>query len=291
MTGHIILCADDYALAPGVSRAIRMLAAANRISATSAIVTGPKWAHEAPALKPLINNIAVGLHLNLTLGSPLNAEWAANRGGTFPSLRALIVATHMGQIRNAGIANEIERQLDAFETGLGVPPDYVDGHEHVHVLPLVRAALIAILKRRYPERQILVRNPSPALARIFSGSVPWLKTLALRFMSRSMRRDAENAGLICNDRFSGLTDFEPTEAAVLRDFKDAASLEGWRPLAMCHPGFPDAELAVLDPITKRRQLEFDAMMAPRPLVLNLWRPRRTPNGQVQWARSQTEQHA
>ena len=291
MTGHIILCADDYALAPGVSRAIRMLAAANRISATSAIVTGPKWAHEAQALKPLINDIAVGLHLNLTLGSPLNAEWAANRGGTFPSLRALIVATHMGQIRNAGIANEIERQLDAFEVGLGVPPDHVDGHEHVHVLPNIRGALLAILKRRYPSRKILVRDPAPNSAHAFNPLAPRAKSLALRLFTRHMRSDIERHGLLYNDNFAGLTAFEATQIAVARDFAAAATLEGWRPLAVCHPGFPDAELAAIDPVTERRQLEFDALMGPMSMIQNIWQPIRDQDGSVQWQQSKMERLA
>ena len=117
MTGHIILCADDYGLSPGVSQAIRMLAAANRISATSAIVTRPNWPREAAALKPLMSGIAVGLHLNLTLGAPLGNNSHLARHGQFPRLRRLTLAVYSGQLRFAEIASEIERQLDAFCLG------------------------------------------------------------------------------------------------------------------------------------------------------------------------------
>ena len=46
----IILCADDYALTEGVSRAIGELAAAQRLSATSVLVTSAHWPAAAPRL-------------------------------------------------------------------------------------------------------------------------------------------------------------------------------------------------------------------------------------------------
>ena len=46
----IILCADDYALTEGVSRAIGELAAARRLSATSVLVTSAHWPAGAPRL-------------------------------------------------------------------------------------------------------------------------------------------------------------------------------------------------------------------------------------------------
>ena len=46
----IILCADDYALTEGISRAIGELAAAQRLSATSVLVTSAHWPAMAPRL-------------------------------------------------------------------------------------------------------------------------------------------------------------------------------------------------------------------------------------------------
>ena len=50
----------------------------------------------------------------------------------------------------AEIRAEIERQLDTFEKHLGFPPDHIDGHEHVHVLPGIRQSLFEVVSRRYP---------------------------------------------------------------------------------------------------------------------------------------------
>ena len=281
--GRIILNADDYALSPGVSQAIRMLAAGERISSTSAIVTRPGWKSEAAALKPLRARIATGLHLNLTLGAPLGGADHLTRNGTLPRVTALIAAAYAGRLNIAAVRAEISRQLDAFEAGTCTPPDFIDGHEHVHVLPVIRPALLEILQGRYAGKRLLVRDPSPAVV------APRLKSLALRFFARNMRRDVEQAGFICNDAFGGVTRFGATIDAVTRDFTAAAEIDGWRPLVMCHPGFTDPELVRLDPHTTRRQSEFDVLMAANsPLALNAWRPHRLDDGSVAWPYSNGE---
>ena len=91
MSGRmIILCADDYALTEGISRAIGELAAARRLSATSVMVTTPHWPATAPRLRAHRGHLAVGLHLNLTLGSAAGADAEAwRRPGSFPDRNAL----------------------------------------------------------------------------------------------------------------------------------------------------------------------------------------------------------
>ena len=55
----------------GISRAIGELAAAQRLSATSVMVTSPHWPATAPRLAVHRGHLSIGLHLNLTLGRPL----------------------------------------------------------------------------------------------------------------------------------------------------------------------------------------------------------------------------
>ena len=80
----IILCADDYALTEGVSRAIGELAAAQRLSATSVLVTSAHWPASAPRLCVHRGHLSVGLHLDLTLGAPLGPMPRLAPAGTFP---------------------------------------------------------------------------------------------------------------------------------------------------------------------------------------------------------------
>ena len=65
-TRAILLCADDYALHPLVNDAVRQLALAGRLSATSCMTTSPLWPQAAPALRDLRPRLSVGLHFNLT---------------------------------------------------------------------------------------------------------------------------------------------------------------------------------------------------------------------------------
>ena len=57
---NVILCADDFGLADGVSRGIVELAEMGRLSATGAMTNMPGWRRAAGDLKPLKARIAVG---------------------------------------------------------------------------------------------------------------------------------------------------------------------------------------------------------------------------------------
>jgi hypothetical protein len=43
---------------------------------------------------------------------------------------------------------------------------------------------------------------------------------------------------------------------------------------MCHPGYPDTELAAVDPVVERRQDESDVIRSFPDLENRLWRPSR-----------------
>ena len=93
----IILCADDYALTEGVSRAIGELAAAQRLSATSVLVTSAHWSATAPRLCVHRGHLSVGLHLDLTLGAPLGPMPKLAPAGKFPGLRGLLARSLLGR--------------------------------------------------------------------------------------------------------------------------------------------------------------------------------------------------
>ena len=106
------------------------------------------------------------------------------------------------------IRAEIERQLDRFEAGLQFPPDHIDGHQHVHVLPRMRAALLetraAALSGTAAADPRSVR-PLAAIAAAAPGGAQGLSVaaLALGFADAARRR-----GLPINDSFAGFSDFD-----------------------------------------------------------------------------------
>lgn len=253
---NVILCADDFGLADGVSRGIVELAQMGRLSATGAMTNMPGWRRAARDLKALQGRIAVGLHLNLTTGSPLGSMPQLAPSGTFPLLKELLPKALKRQLPADEIAQEIERQLDAFLEVQGEPPAFIDGHQHVHVLPVIRPALIRVLTERGYAERVWLRDPSDRMAAILQRPIGRSKALIVRALSGGFSRAAQKAGLRTNRGFSG---FAPLDLSVpaARVFEEAFSNLGTHPVVMCHPGYIDDELRVLDPAVESRVAELE----------------------------------
>jgi len=275
--GIIILCADDYAMTQGVSRAIGELAAARRLSATSVLVTSPHWPAVAPRLLAHRGHLSIGLHLNLTWGAPLGKMPRLAPDGRFPPFATLLARALTGLIDAAEVAAEIARQLDALEAGLHTAPDHIDGHQHVHVLPVVRRALLEEVARRYQRRAPLLRDPSDSLEgilerRLAVGKALVVKTLALGFADAAHAR-----GLRTNQSFAGFSDFD-VRSPFQRELRLALTTRSSRHMVMCHPGHPDAELTAVDPVVERRAQEYTTLMSDLNLPERIWRPARSAAG-------------
>ncbi|MFZ5792690.1 MAG: ChbG/HpnK family deacetylase [Pseudomonadota bacterium] len=254
-TDRIRFCADDYALAPGVGRAIRRLLAERRIDVTSVMVLFPEFDSEIAALKALGGDFAVGLHLTLTDHAPLGAMARLAPDGRLPSLSRLLALAFTGGLDAAEIAAEVGRQFDRLAAGLGRPPDFIDGHQHVQALPVVRQAVLAV-SRRTGARLRLV-GPPP-------GASPWrlpapVKAATLAALGSPLAREAGeramNTGLLGLRRF---VEAAPYRALFRRWL--AAATPGT--MIMCHPGEPDDALASRDPVVGPRAEELAYLAGP-----------------------------
>ena len=282
----IILCADDYALSEGVSRAVGELAAARRLSATSVLVTTRHWPAAAARLAVHRGRLSVGLHLNLTLGHPLGHMPGLARAGTFPGRNALLARALLGLLGTAEIQGEIERQLEAFEKGVGFPPDHIDGHEHVHVLPGVRTALLAAVSRRYRVTPPLIRDPTDRWPAIFARGTPRIKALGVAALALGFASAARACGIPTNQGFSGFSSFDVGEPYA-QELARALREPGPRHIVMCHPGHVDDELGGIDAVVERRRMEYDALMRDLLLPERIWRPTRSADGPpVDWSLAQ-----
>ncbi len=253
---NVILCADDFGLSDGVSRGIAELAQMGRLSATGAMTNMPGWRRAAPDLKPLKERIGIGLHLNLTTGTPLGPMARLASAGCFPPLRSLLATAFRGGLDGAEIRGEIARQLDAFEEAHGEAPSFVDGHQHVHVLPGVREALLQVLRDRGYAGRVWLRDPADRTIAILRRPVGRGKALVVRGLARGFARDAQAAGFVTNRGFSGFAPFDLSVPAR-RIFDSALSNPGRTPLVMCHPGYGDDELRGLDPAVESRAAELE----------------------------------
>jgi predicted glycoside hydrolase/deacetylase ChbG (UPF0249 family) len=248
---HIWLCADDYGISPAVSAAIRDLIARRRINATSVMVTAPSFSHaEAAALRESAgNHAAIGLHLTLTAPFPPHAHgFAPLRHGAFLPLAGMARRALSRSLLPALLDAEIAGQFAAFHTAFGRAPDYVDGHQHIHVFPQITEALLRVTKHAAPHAWL--RQCGRAARKNMEP-----KGLFLDALSRRFRRLATEHGLRTNPAFAGTyafragADYTKLFPKFLDGLPDGS-------VVMCHPGKVDAELTRLDPLTHLREREY-----------------------------------
>ncbi|HYD66235.1 ChbG/HpnK family deacetylase [Azospirillum sp.] len=254
----VILCADDYGLSPGVGAAIRDLIERGRLTATSCMTVCPSWPAEATLLKPLADMADVGLHLTLTDQRPLGPMPALAPNGTLPPLGALMRKAFSGALKPAEITAEVDRQVAAFTEHFGAPPAYIDGHQHVHQLPVVRDAVAAALSRLPGAYVRLCREPRRAIVRR-GVAVP--KTLLISELGGGLAALARASGIPGNTSFRGVYDFSGKVpfGDLMARFLDEP---GGRTLVMVHPGIPDEELRRADPLVDQRAVEYDYLKGP-----------------------------
>jgi len=254
---RLLLIADDYGISPAVSQGIRSLASLDRLTGTGVMSLMPDWPAEAPALRALQGRIAVGLHFTLTDQVPLGPLPRLAPGGRLPSIGKLIIGAVRRQIDLQEIADEFERQLDRFEAFFGAPPDFIDGHQHAHLLPGIWPIVQDAFGRRLDPRLCWLRD----------GYDPhfWyrrfrLKAGVISTLGRAASNAARTQNLLTNRGFSGFYDYEGGSLADYLETLLTEADDGH--LLMVHPGHVDEALYRVDSLTLPRQREFDDIKDP-----------------------------
>ena len=222
------LCADDFGLAPGISAGIARLAQAQRLTAVSCITNSPHWEASAPLLARLPASVDTGLHINLTEGRPLSAR-LAKLWPRLPALPVLIVRAHLGLLPRAELRSEVHAQLAAFRAATGVAPRYIDGHQHVHHLPVLRGIILDMVEHVQPLPAL--RNTGRVLGP-GSGVKRWLIE---HTGGRALARELAQRVLLHNPALLGANDFvDPNYRALMQGWLAELPREGG--LVFCHPG-------------------------------------------------------
>jgi predicted glycoside hydrolase/deacetylase ChbG (UPF0249 family) len=142
MSGVLIIAADDYGYSTRYDEGIVEVAGAGAVDSVSVMVT-----RDGLAAEPLLaTGVEVGLHLELP--------------------RELTEGERAGaRAREAALAG-LRQQIERFETAMGRPPAYLDGHRHCHAHPGLASAIAREAARRalpmrsvgIPHRRILRRE-------------------------------------------------------------------------------------------------------------------------------------
>lgn len=252
MSLNLIVAADDFGLTEGVSRGIVGCVRAGRVTAVGCMTSMPSWATSGRWLRDL--DVDLGVHLTLTDFVSLGPVPSVTKDGKLPSLRWLAARAMVRCLDGAAIEREIERQVQKLADVVGRAPDYIDGHHHVHQLPVVRDAVVRVAQRH----GMWVRTCWDTRDNIEARGESVLKARGLAFAAAGLRDAALAAGLTTNRGFVGAYDFGMEAPYLHRVYRWLTQLPDFSVL-MCHPGDVDPELAKRDKVVATRELELEAL--------------------------------
>ncbi|MCU0934892.1 MAG: ChbG/HpnK family deacetylase [Gammaproteobacteria bacterium] len=232
---RLVVNADDFGYFGAVTRGILETVDAGTVTATGVLANGPALAEHAGALRER-PEVDAGVHLNLTLGEPLTGgvrERLSGSGGCWPGRAGLLAALLSRALRPADLMAELRAQIERC-LGLGLVVRFLNGHEHVHMLPgvfpRVRALAaeygIAFVRFVTPEWRTGtggLRAGHPARSAVLQ-MLAWLHW---------------RAGPVRGPRLVGAGASGQLTAADL-DRRLARLVPGRDYELMCHPGFRDA---------------------------------------------------
>lgn len=263
---RIIINADDFGLTPGVNRGIVECHEAGSVTSTTLLVNGPA-AREAVALATDRPRLGVGLHLNLTAGTPVlppeRVPSLVSRDGVFPGKRRMLLGITVGTARPGEIEAEVAAQIERCRE-LGIEPTHIDSHHHVHAHPRLRRIVVAAC-RAHGIGKMRTYFPLP-----LGGGSASLGLAALEVIARGQRLtspdhiiglegpDPRPLAKVLPERFArGCT--APGFAAMIRPHlsNEERSLE-----VICHPGYSDATLEAASSYNTEREDELRDLLSP-----------------------------
>lgn len=149
---QIIINADDYGLNSGVNTAIINLMRKGVVTSTSVLANyiTDSAARELVEVSN-IQNISIGLHLNLVEGQPVykneKGSTIVNRNGYFFSPAKLIFRCLFGFIDKNDVTMEFDAQLSRLKD-VGLNISHVDSHMHAHMFPFISKIISTKMKEK-----------------------------------------------------------------------------------------------------------------------------------------------
>ncbi len=185
----------------------------------------------------------------------MSAGFRPTRGGAFLSLAEMMVRGAACACSTAsGSPPRSRRSSRPSSTQFGQTPDFIDGHQHVHLFPQVREALLDVVKDAAPQAWVRQCGRVPTLPRADRGLQDADARCAERQVPRARRgaRHRDQSGVCRRLRFH-LGERARISRGCFRAFSASCRPQS---VVMCHPGFVDAELERLDPLTTQREREY-----------------------------------
>jgi chitin disaccharide deacetylase len=232
---QLIINADDFGLTDGVCRGIVQAIDQGLVSSCTAMVCMPGATERIARWAPRIAG-KIGLHLQLTGDCrpclpPEQIPSLLAPNGLFPRRPEDVVADPLEAAREWRA--QVVRLRD-----LGVEPNHLDSHHHIHQRP----ELLPVYVDLASELGLPVRNLKKPLAKILD------------------LRGVKHPATCITDWFGENTDLENIIACL----KTAYEKVGTNQLVelMCHPGYEDQELQNISSYTGPREAELGVLTSP-----------------------------
>jgi len=209
--------ADDLGLDESINDAIFDLVDAGQLQGASLMVAGPALAHAIAGLSTR-PQLRVYLHLVLSEGPPIspaaqipllvNAKGLLNLGFGQLLLASMLPKGHTKELARE-VASEIKAQILMFRSLIGAPDLRLDGHQHIHLVPLVWRELIKLEPALRPKWLRTINEPWPTAISIGCWwhslvSAGWLKWLILRLLSSALQPTLKKNQIGTNSSFAGV---------------------------------------------------------------------------------------
>ncbi len=162
---RLIVHADDFGESVEITRGICAAIESGAVTSTTIMANMPGTADALQRVAGLSDKASFGVHLNLCEGRALTSGGTlVGSRGEFHSKRALFLRAISRMLSEAEVEAELRAQI-AVVHDAGVRISHVDGHKHLHQLPVVCAAVARVLPYFGIERVRLTRIGSIARIR------------------------------------------------------------------------------------------------------------------------------
>jgi predicted glycoside hydrolase/deacetylase ChbG (UPF0249 family) len=244
--------ADDFGETVDITEGICLAIEAGVVTSTSVMVNMPGTAEALRRAPHLARQASFGVHLNLCEGSPLTGgRTLMDENGRLLRKRALAARALTGKLALAELEAEVAAQIAVLRDA-GVRVSHLDGHKHLHQLPIVCAAVANVLPRFGIER---VRITRLASWRRMHGAATLARELAARHAARVFARarlrspvcTVDLRDIVAGDRLAppkGLRSGGPSPIEIC-----------------CHPGTRAADQD--KPGSHRRSDELEYLLSPQ----------------------------
>jgi predicted glycoside hydrolase/deacetylase ChbG (UPF0249 family) len=154
---RLIVHADDFGETVEITRGICEAIEGGAVTSTTIMANMPGTADALPRVQGLSDRASFGVHLNLCEGKPLTAgPTLVDEQGRFHRKRDLFLRAVTGRLSLREVAAEVTAQISVVHEA-GVRISHLDGHKHLHQLPVVSAAVAEVLPRFGIERVRVTR--------------------------------------------------------------------------------------------------------------------------------------